>query len=144
MSTHTLHERGDGFPSVGQRVYSAIDNAIYTVESIDSGILTRQFQSSRVLATLSYACQPGDLSKAEFDSLIDLHVSSSPFRFEVRWADGSTPRFFASLDAIPSTLDLPGFDSAAAASHADTDPAEIDIEIRDEDDQVLCWIRSVR
>lgn len=76
MSTHTIYEHGNGFPDVGERVYSSEDNSVYTVASIDSHIMTRQYQANRVLATLEYNCDATDLDDGEFNSLRDLRIKT--------------------------------------------------------------------
>lgn len=76
MSTHTIYEHGNGLPDVGERVYSSEDNAVYTVASIDSHIMTRQYQANRVLATLEYDCDPTDLDDDEFEAIRELRVKA--------------------------------------------------------------------
>lgn len=73
-STHTIYEQGQGFPEPGERVYSSEENAVYLVDSIDSGILTVQWRPNRVLATLVYDCDPTELEDEEFAALRDARV----------------------------------------------------------------------
>jgi hypothetical protein len=68
-STHIIYEHGQGFPGVGERVYDSADNSVYTVESIDSGILTRQWEANHIMATLEYECDATDLNGEEFDAI---------------------------------------------------------------------------
>ena len=77
MSTHKISERGNGLPDTGERVYHAQDNTIYTVESIDSGILTKQFAANYVLATLEYECDAADLDDEEFNYLRTLCITEA-------------------------------------------------------------------
>lgn len=106
MSTHEIYERGHGFPEVGERVYSSEDNAVYTVESIDSSILTRQFQANRIEVTLSYDCDPTDLSDEEFAELRELRVvalkgeGGSEIEYRIELVEGEAHSAYAIAESV--------------------------------------------
>jgi len=76
MSTHIIEERGEGFPEVDELVYEPIENTIYRVKSIDSNILTRQYQANYIYATLEFEGNAEDLTDQQFEDLRQLTIHS--------------------------------------------------------------------
>ena len=69
MRNVIIEEQGAGLPDVGECVYDKQNNTIVMVESIDSGILTKQWANNYVHATVSDAGDPTELEDEEFKSL---------------------------------------------------------------------------
>lgn len=78
MSTHLIFEAGQGLPDVGELVYEGASGQVYEIESIDSGILTRQWAANHVRATLISYGSAGDLDDDEWEVIRNLRIETLP------------------------------------------------------------------
>lgn len=69
-----IYEQAEGYPDLGEKVYSPVDNMVYIVTGIGRDILTLQWKSNYLLASLEVFCSPADLGEEEFNNLRNLKI----------------------------------------------------------------------